>query len=215
MGRPLLNTEIRELKGKGPAGRLRAQGRVPAVLYGPRRQPLMLAVDAKQLERVLAKAGSEQILVDLNLTSSGGSGVHPAMLKELQTDHVSDKIIHADFYEISLDQEIEIEVPVRLVNTPVGVKNGGVLEHVKREIVVSCLPDNAVGFLELDVGGLDMGQSLHIKDIVLPQGLRAVEDPNLTVAVVSAPHAAAPEKAAAEEGETGEAAETGEVKEEA
>jgi large subunit ribosomal protein L25 len=176
------------------------------------REPLMLSLEAKQLERVLEKAGSEQILVDLNLTSSGVSAIHPAMLKELQTDHVSDSIIHADFYEISLDKEIEIEVPVRLVNTPVGVKNGGVLEHVKREIVVSCLPDNAIGFLELDVGALEMGQSLHIKDIVLPQGIKAVEDPDITVAVVSAPHAAAPEKAAAEEGE--EAAEPVEEKEE-
>ncbi len=213
MARPLLDTQVRELKGKGAAGRLRAQGIVPAILYGPKRKPLMLSVDAKQLERLLGRGGSDQILVDLNLSSSGEGEIHPAMIKELQTDHIKNTVIHADFYEISLDEEIEIQIPIRLVNTPVGIKSGGVLEHVKREIVVSCLPDKAVSSIDLDVAGLEVGQSLHIKDILLPEGIAAVEDGDITVAVVSAPHTAATEKAALE-GEEEEAAGKTEVKEE-
>ena len=212
MARPLLDTQVRDVKGKGPVGRLRAQGRVPAILYGPKRNPLMLAIEAKQLEKLLGQGGSDQILVDLNLNAAGEEGVHPAMLKELQMDHIKDSIVHADFYEISLDEEIEIEISVRLVNTPVGAKSGGVLEHVKREIVVSCLPDKAVSSIELDVSGLDLGQSLHIRDIVLPEGITALEEGDITVAVVAAPHMAEPVKAA--EGEEAEAAEAGEVKEE-
>ncbi len=212
MARPLLDTQVRDVTGKGPARRLRAQGRVPAILYGPKRKPLMLAIEAKQLEKLLSQGGSDQILVDLNLNAAGEEGTHPAMLKELQMDHIKDSIVHADFYEISLDEEIEIEISVRLVNTPVGAKSGGILEHVKREIVVSCLPDKAVGSIELDVGQLDVGQSLHIRDIVLPEGITALEDGGITVVVVAAPHIAEPAKAA--EGEEEEAAETSEVKEE-
>jgi large subunit ribosomal protein L25 len=109
------------------------------------------------------------------------------MLKELVIDPVKSTCVHADFYEISMDKEITVDIPVRLVNTPIGVTNGGFLQSVRREITVSCLPDKLIDHLEIDVSGLDIGDSVHIRDIALPEGIACVEEGNLTVAVVSAP----------------------------
>jgi large subunit ribosomal protein L25 len=109
------------------------------------------------------------------------------MLKELQTDPIKDTYIHADFYEISMDKVITVDIPVRLVNTPLGVTNGGILQHVRREITISCLPDQLIESVDVDVSELDIGDAAHISDIYLPEGIQTAQETNLTVAVVVAP----------------------------
>jgi large subunit ribosomal protein L25 len=109
------------------------------------------------------------------------------MLKELQIDPIAETYLHADFYEISMDKEITVNIAVQLRNTPIGVTQGGILQHVRRELSISCLPDKLVDTLELDVAGLDIGDSLHVRDIEVPAGIKLLDEEHLTVAVVAAP----------------------------
>jgi len=109
------------------------------------------------------------------------------MVKKLMIDPVKDFCIHADFYEISMDKEITVDIPIRLVNTPIGLTNGGLLQVVRRELAISCLPDKLIDSLDIDVSGLDIGDSVHIRDIALPEGMSCVEEGDITVAIVSAP----------------------------
>jgi large subunit ribosomal protein L25 len=132
-------------------------------------------------------ASGENVILDLQIKSEKGTESKKAMLKEVQIDPVSDAYLHADFYEISMDREIMVNIPVHLVGTPIGVTNGGILQHIRRELSITCLPDKLVDFLELDVTELDIGDSLHLEDIEFPEGITPDEEGHLTVVVVAAP----------------------------
>ena len=183
-----LSARTRETRGKGAARKLRREDQLPAVFYGPGSSAVMLSVDHPQLRKIIKKASSEQIILELQITSDSGVAKKNVMLKEVQIDSIKDTYLHADFYEISMDKEITVNVRVHLVNTPIGVtQSGGILQHVKRELSISCLPNNLVDALELDVSGLDIGDSLHVRDIEVPAGIRLLDEDHLTVAVVAAP----------------------------
>ena len=212
-----LAARVRTEVGKGAARRLRRSDQVPAIFYGPNSQPVMLAVKYLDLKTLLKSASSENVIFQLQIESGQGTENKTVMLKELQSDPIKPVYYHADFYEVSMDKEITLNVPVHLVGTPVGAAKGGILQHVKRELSVSCLPGNLVEFLEVDVAALDMGDAVHVKDIVLPAGMKTSEDGDTTIAVVTAPHVVAekveevPEE---EKAEAEEAAPTEEKKEE-
>jgi large subunit ribosomal protein L25 len=203
MDQPALTARVRHLTGKGAARKLRKKDQIPAVFYGPKTEPVMLAVGYPELERITQHGGGENIILDLEIQSDDGSETRKAMLKELQVDPVMDTYIHADFYEISMDRVITVDVPIRLVNTPVGVSNGGILQHIRREFTISCLPDRLVEVINADVSNLDIGDSIHIRDLELPEGITSLEEDHLTVAVVVAPTVVheAVEEEAVEEGE--------------
>ncbi|MBW1850191.1 MAG: 50S ribosomal protein L25 [Deltaproteobacteria bacterium] len=117
-----------------------------------------------------------------------GPNSEPIMLAvELLMDPIKDTCIHADFYEISMDKEITVPVPIRLLNTPNGVSEGGILQHVRRELTISCLPDKLMDSLEVDVSALEIGDVLHVRDIELPEGTKSVDEGHLTIAIVAAP----------------------------
>jgi len=177
----------RESKGKGAARKLRKNNQLPAIFYGPRTEPMMLAINYPEFERITKLAGFENTILDLKITSRHGEESRKAMVKELMIDPVKSNCLHADFYEISMDKEITVDIPIRLVGTPIGLTNGGFLQVVRRELSVSCLPDKLIDSLEIDVSGLDIGDSVHIRDIALPEGIACVEEGDITVAVVSAP----------------------------
>lgn len=199
MEQPVLNAQIREKKGKGIARQLRRNKEIPAVFYGPATKPVMLTVKRPELELILRRASGENVIFDLKLHGGATTQSKTAMLKELQVHPLKDVYLHADFYEISLDKEITVDIPIHLVNTPVGVANGGVLEQIKRELSVTCLPGKLIDALNVDVSHLDLGGSLHVSDITLPEGITTIEDGELTIAVLSTPRA---EKAkSTEEGE--------------
>jgi large subunit ribosomal protein L25 len=184
MANPVLNARTRQSTGKGAARTLRRNNQIPAIFYGPNREPLMLAMDTQTWN---------------------------AMLKDLQVDPIKDTYLHVDFYEISMDKEITVPVPIHLVNTPLGVEEGGILQHVRREMNVSCLPDKLIEAFEVDVSQLQIGDSVHIRDIALPEGITCLDEENLTVAVVAAPtvepEVEVPEEEELEEGVEEEAAE--------
>ena len=179
---------IRKEKGKGASRRLRKEKKVPGILYGPNTKPIMLALNEGDIRRIMKSAERESVIVfDMSLHSNGKKEEKKVMFKELQVDPIKDVPLHVDFYEIAMDKEITVEIPIKLINTPVGVTKGGILEHITRELTVSCLPDKLVDVLEVDVSDLDIGDSIHIKDIKFPEGITPEEELDVTVAVVVAP----------------------------
>jgi len=164
----------------------------------------MLAVKYSDLQGVVRHTTGENIILDLQIESDNGGDIRKVLLKELQIDPIKDTFFHADFYEISMDKEITIDIPIRLVNTPAGVIEGGVLQHVRRKITISCLPDKLVEYIDVDVSGLEIGDALHIRDIVLPEDIKTSQEDHLTIAVVQAPAVIAEEEEEVEEEEVEE-----------
>ena len=198
-----LSAQVRDQTGTQSVKKMRNENQIPAVFYGPESKPTPITINYTDLEKIIKQAGSENMIIGLEINNKDNTlDKKQVMLKELQVDPIKDKYIHADFYEIRMDQELVLDIPVTLVNSPKGVNMGGILQHIKRELTVSCLPDKIVDQLELDVSDLDIGDTLHIKDILLPEGVRAIDDENLTVATVIAP--IAPEEEELEEELEGE-----------
>jgi large subunit ribosomal protein L25 len=212
MEETIINARIRHEAGKGAARKLRRDNEVPAIFYGPNSESLMLAVNYADLRGILKGASGENTILGLQIKSESGSEKKTVMLKELQSHPVKDTVFHVDFYEISMDKEITVDIPIQLLNTPVGVTNGGVLQHIKRELTVSCLPGNIIDVLELDVSGLDIGDSLHVSDLALPDGIESLDEETETVTTVAAPTVKVEEEEieeAEEEAIEGEKAEEG------
>jgi len=205
-----LSARIRTSKGKSAMRKVRRENRIPAVFYGPNRDPLLLTVEESDLKGILRQTAGENTILGLQIESDKGNDTLTVMIKELQTDPIQDTVFHADFYEISMDKEITIEIPIHLVNTPIGVTNGGILQQVRREVTVTGLPGNLVDFLEGDVAQLDIGDALHLNQIPLPEGITLEEDETLTIAVVAAPTVIKEEEEAVEEAEAAEEGEEAE-----
>ena len=220
MSETALVVSTREGTGKGAARKLRAAGRIPAVLYGRGRASLAVALDPRTLERIL-RAGGLNTLLDISVEGRSDLGPTVALVKELQRDPLRGAITHADLYQVDLSRTIEVDVPIHLVGKPKGIDMGGVLDHTLREVRVECLPRAIPEAIELDVSSMDINDVLHVRDLPLPADVKLVTDPDLGVAHVAVPAAeevpaAAEAVAAAEvpvEGETPAAAEGAEPKE--
>jgi large subunit ribosomal protein L25 len=154
---------------------------------------------------IMKKKTGENVIIGLQIETDKGADSRTVILKELHSDPVKNDYLHADFYEISMDKELTVDIALHFINTPKGVTNGGMLQPVRREITVSCLPDKLVDFIEVDVSGLDIGQSFHVGEVTLPDGIKTILDPDLTVATVMAPSLVAAEPAAGEGEGEGEA----------
>lgn len=203
-----LTVTVRESSGKGVARQLRMAGKVPAVFYGTETENIRLEVGTKTLKDILNVPGGRSNF--FNLTFEGGKIKNKiAVIKELQIDPVSDQLIHADFFELSMDKKMTATVPVRLTGKAKGVELGGTLQPIRRELEVSCLPKDLPDVIEIDVTDLDIGQSIHVDEVKLPAGVEAPHDVNFTVAVLLAPKGAAEEvEEETAEAVEGEAAET-------
>lgn len=187
MANEQLNSEIRNETGKGQARRLRDLGKIPAIFYGPKVSPVMLSVSYSELEKILRGKSAENIIFDLNISSGKKSKPKTVMIKEVQIDPVTRHYLHIDLYEIALGEAIEVNIPIILINTPIGVTNGGILQHTRRELSVSLLPKDLVEKIEIDVSNLDIGETMHVRDVPFPTGLKPTEDESLAVATVVAP----------------------------
>jgi len=203
MAQVTLSARVRNTKGKGAARKLRQNKQVPAVFYGPHAAATMLSVSYSDLKTLVKSTSSENIILQLRIESEKGEETRSVMLKELQADPIKPVYYHADFYEIAMDKELTLNIALHLVGTPPGIAKGGVLQHVKRELQVSCLPGDMVESLDVDVSALDIGGAVHAKDVVLPKGIRLLGDEEETVAVVAAPAVVA--EKVEEEGEVAEA----------
>jgi large subunit ribosomal protein L25 len=193
-----LDVELRQGTGKGVARKLRAAGRIPAVCYGGDAGATPIEVDPRALERMIAQsAAGLNTLIDLK----GGGSLNGkiVLLKELQRDPVRGRILHADFYAVDLQRKVHVSVPIHLFGSPPGVKMGGILDQPLRELELECLPRAIPEEIRLDVGELEIGDSLHVRDIPLPEGVALVSDPELSVASVAAPSVAEEAAPAVEE----------------
>jgi large subunit ribosomal protein L25 len=200
-----LAVEPRAGSGKGHARKLRAAGRIPAVCYSPGSAATAIQLDPRALDRLLHKSSAGMnTLIDLQ---GGGLDGKVVLVKELQRDPVSSTLLHADLFAVDVDKPIEVKVPVRIVGTPVGVTfGGGILDFPLREIEVLCLPRAIPEELPIEVGALQVGDSIHVREIALPEGVELVSDPELSVVSVVLPakeEEAAPAEAVAVEGEEG------------
>jgi large subunit ribosomal protein L25 len=175
----------REEFGKGPSGRLRRSGFVPANLYGPSiEKNLPITLKTKEVEKLLQGHSAGNVLVNLDID---GYGKKTVMFKELQLHPVKGTIEHLDLIEVLMDKKVTVEVPVHIVGKSEGVLIGGILQQESRDIKVECLPSQIPDSIDVDVTQLGIGQSLHISDIALPEGLGALDDPNTTVVSIVAP----------------------------
>ena len=171
----------RTTKGNGPARALRREGQIPAILYGPGNEPTSIAVDTHELELLLKSSRSGQIFVNMAID---GAGERKALLKELQRHPVSGQYIHADFYEVAMDRKIRVRVPVTTRGKSQGVEMGGMLQIIRRELEVLCLPDDIPEVIEIDITELDMGASVHVEDIPLEGDVEIPHEVNFTILTI-------------------------------
>ncbi len=172
----------RESTGKGAARKSRAAGRIPGVLYGHGETPVSLSVSAREFELAVRKKGGNPII---GLSIEGGE--YTALIRAVQYDPLTHDIIHLDFQHISLTETIEVDVPIHLVGLAVGVKDaGGILEPITRELKVRCLPTAIPAHVDVDVSALNIGDSVHVSVISVPD-VTILTDPELTVATVVPP----------------------------
>ena len=211
MNKPELAAQVRYESGKGVARKLRQNNRVPGIFYGPGTKSVMISLDYPELEKIMDQVTGESILLDLKLQSDQGDEIKTVMLKDLQVDPVKDNFVHVDFYEIAMDRKITVRIPINLLNIPNGVTEGGVLQHIRRELTITCLPDNLISSLDIDVSDLDIGDSLHVSALELPEEITSVDESHLTIAVIAAPTVKEEEE---EEGEGELEAESAEPEEE-
>ena len=181
-----LKTTQRNTFGKSSARALRRQGLVPAVLYGPRRESVPLSLSPLDLDKIYKASGTERVILNL-MIENGGTRNATAVVKEVQAAPVTGQYLHIDFYEISLNEEIVVNVPVEVTGRSKGVERGGFLQLVRHELEISCLPTDMPDKVEIDVTSLDIGDSIHIGDIDLGDKGRLLADTGLTVATVVAP----------------------------
>jgi large subunit ribosomal protein L25 len=182
-----LSVMPRDGKGKQAAKRLRREGRVPAVLYGGA-EPQSISVDPKAvLKMLVGHEGSTQLL---NLRFDGGDGARMAIIRDMQFDPVSEDLLHVDLQEVSADRAINVRVAIHPVGEAIGVKDTkGILSLVLHELDISCLPTNIPARIDADVSALAIGDALTVRDLVLPEGVRMLNDPGQAVATVSPPMA--------------------------
>jgi large subunit ribosomal protein L25 len=197
-----IKAEHRTGTGRSAVRKLKARGIIPAVIYGAKQKPEPLQVSARDINAILSHASGENILVELEI--DGEKGGRAAMLQEIQHSPLGDEIMHIDFHAVSMDETIEADVPLEPIGVPNGVKNfGGLLEQSLRSVTIECLPGNLPDRITVDVSGMDIGDTIHVRDIPLPAGVIAKAQADLTAfsvlapAVEEAPVAPAAEAAAA------------------
>ncbi len=200
-----LQAQIRDKSGKGPAHRLRAKGLVPAICYGRfEKQPLMVAVDPEALVEAISTPHKFNTVIKLEVV---GDEPRTVLFKDYEKDPVDGHILHVDFLEVRMDQDVVVNVPVVLIGKPVGVTDGGILQQVSRTLPVICKPGQIPEKIEVDVSNLKIAESIHISDIKPPEGVRFKTNviKNATIAVVNIPEKeeVAPAPAAAVPGAEG------------
>ncbi len=205
-----LKTNLRSSVGSSPARELRRKGIIPAVLYGPETKTILLSVNISDFEQAMKKGTSGQILFNL-VIQNGKTSKKTVMIKELQIHPVSRNFLHIDFYEIDMNRKINVKVPVTVKGKSKGLELGGTLQIVRRELDVLCLPLKVPESIEVDITGIDIGESIHIDEIPIEDDIEIPFDKNFTVVTMLSPkYEEEPEEELEEELEEGEEGEEGE-----
>lgn len=180
-----IRVDARDKKRKRDAKRLLRSGKIPGILYGPKTQAIALALDKREFSsRVADLEGSH--LVRLKSESSELAD-KVALVKDMQHHPISGDVIHTDLYEVDLTAKITVNVPLHFIGKAEGVVRGGILQPIVREIEVECLPLDIPAFFDVDVSALDIGDSVHIEELTMPEGVTAVFESNLALVAVVPP----------------------------
>jgi large subunit ribosomal protein L25 len=209
MEKMLLKADKREVRGKGGARSLRRSGELPAIVYS-KGESMPVKINAKEITRMIRRGAGEHALITLQINEDGGSTAErPVLVKDYQTDPVSDELLHVDFMQVSLSEKITVTVPLHIAKEPSGVKMGGILEFHTREIEVECLPTRIPERIDIDAESIGIGHSFHVSDITVPEGISIVSDPEEVILNVSAPRVEeAPAEVVEEEAEEPELVKT-------
>jgi large subunit ribosomal protein L25 len=198
--------DFRRRLGKGGSRGVRRDGFVPAILYGSDEAPTPIKVDAHVFETLVRTPGGVHSVIEFKLP---GADEIMALIREVQRDPITRDIVHVDFQRIKAGVPVTVRLPIALTGTPEGVKLGGILEFISREIDVKVLPRHVVGRFEVDVSELNVGDSLQVKDLDVPN-MEILSEPERTIAVVVAPTVVAEPTTEEEEAAEGEGAEAAE-----
>ncbi len=180
-----ISIEPRDASDKRAAGRLRRNGNLPGVFYGPKADAVPLQVNKRELLSSISDLGGSH-LIRMKSTSSALQD-KVALIKEIQVHPVTGEILHMDFYEVDLEQKLTVKVPLHFVGKSEGVVKGGILQPVVREVEVECLPSDMPPSLDVDVTSLDIGHTLHVSTLPMPEGVVAIYDTDFTLVTVVAP----------------------------
>lgn len=202
-----LSANSRDSKGKGAARTLRSQGQIPAVIYGHGRDPQPLALNARDLDKLLSHIQAESTVIEVTV----GGHTAKTLIREIQRHPIKRQILHVDFQALVAGEKVTVSIPIVLQGIPEGVRlEGGVLDQTLREIEIEVDPSNIPDHIEYDVTNMVIGDSVHVSDLKVPEGVEVQDDPETSVAVLAAPRAVieeTPVVAEAVEGEEGAVAE--------
>jgi len=202
-----LTAEARSDTGKGASKKMRREGRIPAVLYGKGQEGVSLSVGGQDVFHLLATPGATTNILELEITESGKSVQKNVLVKKIQKHPFREEVLHMDFLEVAMDKEISVMVPIEITGESKGVKEGGILELKRRELEVVCLPGRIPNFITIDITPLEIGDGVHVEDIVPPEGVRFTFESNFPILSVVTPAVEAVPEEAEEEEEEGEARE--------
>lgn len=179
-----IKLEKRDCTGKNASRALRKNGYIPTVIYGTKNEHYLAKISYKEFHKIAKQHKLTLINIESNDSMLNGKRV---FLKDYTKHPVTDKILHIDFYLVPEKEAVKIEVPVKLIGKPVGVTKGGILEQERYEITIKAFPENAPALIEVDVSNLDIGESIHLGEINLPEGVTLAESPSIAVATVVPP----------------------------
>ncbi|MGB5304554.1 MAG: 50S ribosomal protein L25 [Gemmatimonadota bacterium] len=191
----VLQVETRTETGKGAARRIRAAGKIPGNVYGHGAEPMAIQADELQFRALISRISTENTLIDLRV---GDEKPKSCLIREVQRHPYRPVILHVDFFEITAGERIRVSVPVRLEGNPIGVRNGGILQVIRYELEIECLPREIPSAFEVDISEMTIGDSLHIGEIDTGD-VTVIEEDNLTVCMVVMPKAAPVEEEEADE----------------
>ncbi len=202
-----LNVKTREGKGKGVARKLRAENQVPAIVYGKKIDPVMVSVDIAEFDKIIRENGTTGLFLDLKVEGNG-SKKRVVMVKDIQMDVFGREYRHIDFHEIDMEAKVTVTVPVEIIGEAAGVKEGGMLQIIRRELDILCKPENTPEAINVDVTELQIGDSLHVESLDLDDAIEIPHELDFTIVTVVPPASSgSEEEEGEEEGEEGEAAE--------
>lgn len=183
-----LSAQTRSVVGRSAVNKIKAQGLVPATIYGGHDKPVNLSLNKREISTLLAHATSEHVLVDLEIADGASKSSRLALIQEVQHHPLRRDVLHVDFHAVRADEKLHAEIPVEPFGEAAGVKNfGGILEIALHSLEVECLPKDLPELIRIDVSNLNVGEAIHVKDIALPAGVEARADGELTVVRVAAP----------------------------
>lgn len=208
-----LEATARKTSGKGAARKLRANNAIPAIVYGEKIDPEMLALETNEFDRIIREHGSTGLFFDLKIEGDVSKD-RVVMLKDLQMDTFGLNYLHVDLHQIDLDTKVTVSVPVETIGESKGVKEGGLLQIIRRELEVVCKPADTPNSIEIDITELEIGSAVHVEDIDLGDAVEIPHEVDFTVITVVPPTTAEVDEAEEdelEEGVVGEAASTDEA----